>query len=162
MNNFEKYTALHNEVMKRLEDGDITTEQAKEVIDLSFDKYVTESVNIQSIKDAIKKLGNWIANALAKCREIHDEHKRLKIQKKIDTLTSKFKKLSNKDFKTETETFRIEMELIERERKEIDAALKNANMSTSSAAQYFTNLKSHEQFLNSEIQRLKQENKTKK
>ncbi len=43
MNNFEKYNALHTEVMKRLEDGEITIETAKAVIDLTFDKYIIEA-----------------------------------------------------------------------------------------------------------------------
>lgn len=56
MTNFERYNALHDEVMKRLEDGEITTEQAKNVIDLSFDKYITESV----VTDSAKKAIQWI------------------------------------------------------------------------------------------------------
>jgi hypothetical protein len=41
--NIEKYNKLHNELMKKLEAGEITTEQAKEINDLAFDKYITES-----------------------------------------------------------------------------------------------------------------------
>ena len=43
MENFERYTALHEELMKRLENGEITTEQAKILNDKFFDKYVVES-----------------------------------------------------------------------------------------------------------------------
>lgn len=43
MTNYEKYNKLHAEVMKRLEDGEITIETAKEVNDLAFEKYVTEN-----------------------------------------------------------------------------------------------------------------------
>jgi mevalonate kinase len=44
MNNFEKYSAIHAEVMNKLESGEITAEQAKEIKDLAFDKYVVEFV----------------------------------------------------------------------------------------------------------------------
>ena len=44
MTNFERYNALHNEVMKRLEEGEITTESAKELNDRFFDRYVVEFV----------------------------------------------------------------------------------------------------------------------
>lgn len=40
MNNFEKYNKLHDEIISRLENGEITTETAKEVNDLLFDKYI--------------------------------------------------------------------------------------------------------------------------
>lgn len=40
--NIEKYNILHDELMKRLESGEITVEMAKEVHDLAFDKYITE------------------------------------------------------------------------------------------------------------------------
>ena len=43
MNNFEKYSKLHDEVMKRLEDGEITIEKAKEINDLAFEKYISEA-----------------------------------------------------------------------------------------------------------------------
>ena len=55
MNNFEKYNKLHTEIMKRLEAGEITTEQAKEVNDLAFEKYVTEGVVDLSLKNTNKK-----------------------------------------------------------------------------------------------------------
>ena len=42
--NIEKYTKLHNELMKKLEAGEITGETAKDVNDLAFEKYVSESV----------------------------------------------------------------------------------------------------------------------
>ena len=45
MTNFEKYNKIHDEVMKRLEDGEITTEMAKEVNDLAFEKYLLEATN---------------------------------------------------------------------------------------------------------------------
>ena len=46
MNNFEKYHKLHSEVMTRLENGEITIEAAKDVIDLSFNKYIAEATEI--------------------------------------------------------------------------------------------------------------------
>lgn len=43
--NFEMYLQLHDEIMNRLESGEITIEMAKEVKDLAFDKYIiTEAV----------------------------------------------------------------------------------------------------------------------
>ena len=45
MADFERYNKLHDEVMKRLEVGEITTEQAKDVIDMSFEKYIFEYVD---------------------------------------------------------------------------------------------------------------------
>jgi hypothetical protein len=50
MTNFEKYNKLHDEVLKRLEDGEITVETAKEVTDLAFDKYITEDSNSSNNK----------------------------------------------------------------------------------------------------------------
>lgn len=55
MPNFEKYNKLHNEVIKRLKDGKITTEQAKEVHDKIFNKYIIESGEV-SIQNKILKL----------------------------------------------------------------------------------------------------------
>ena len=43
MKNNERYNIIHTEVMKRLGDGEITTEQAKELNNRFFDKYITES-----------------------------------------------------------------------------------------------------------------------
>ena len=57
MTNFEKYNKLHDEVMKRLENGEITVEQAKEVNDLAFDKYITEAKILDS-HDFRKNLEN--------------------------------------------------------------------------------------------------------
>lgn len=42
MTNFERYHALHDEVMKRLEDGEITTESAKELNDRFFNRYIMD------------------------------------------------------------------------------------------------------------------------
>ena len=39
----EKYNKIHDELIKKLEDGEITIEQAKEINELAFDKYVLES-----------------------------------------------------------------------------------------------------------------------
>ena len=62
MPNFEKYNKLHAEIMKRLEAGEITTEQAKEVNDLAFEKYITEDYGLDRLvvtaKDILKDLKN--------------------------------------------------------------------------------------------------------
>ena len=79
MNNFEKYNTLHNEVMKRLEDGEITIECAKEINDLAFEKYIIESpqqVLIQlatkCLNKSIKKFGH--SHDLTKqARRLYDE-----------------------------------------------------------------------------------------
>lgn len=42
--NFKKYSIIHNEIINRLEAGTIPIGNAKEVIDLAFDKYITENV----------------------------------------------------------------------------------------------------------------------
>jgi hypothetical protein len=55
--NIEKYNKLHDELMKRLESGEITTEQAKEVNDLAFDKYITESPTAQTKDISLKIWG---------------------------------------------------------------------------------------------------------
>ena len=46
MQDFNRYRLIHNEIMKRLEVGEITTEQAKSVIDLAFDKYTNDSQDV--------------------------------------------------------------------------------------------------------------------
>jgi hypothetical protein len=52
--NIEKYNKLHSEIMNRLENGEITVETAKEINDLAFDKYITESKIIDFIKKKLK------------------------------------------------------------------------------------------------------------
>ena len=51
--NIEKYSKLHNEIMKKLENGDITVERAKEVNDLAFNKYITKE-NVKTAEEAEK------------------------------------------------------------------------------------------------------------
>ena len=51
MANSERYNLLHDEVMRRLENGEITTEQANEVHDKIFDRYVIESEESQEPKN---------------------------------------------------------------------------------------------------------------
>lgn len=60
--NIEKYNKLHNELMNRLEAGEITTERAKEINDLAFDKYITEGHN--SVEDNMKKVYNELIKAI--------------------------------------------------------------------------------------------------
>jgi hypothetical protein len=47
--NIEKYNKLHDEIMKRLENGEITIETAREVNDLAFEKYMYESKELKII-----------------------------------------------------------------------------------------------------------------
>ena len=54
MSNYKRYNLIHNEIMNRLEAGKITTEQAKEVNDLAFNKYITESAISSIILDRYK------------------------------------------------------------------------------------------------------------
>ena len=71
MPNFERYLALHNEIMNRLERCEITTEQAKEVNDLAFDKYIMERSlfkkdnNEKNYKDSNPKYGDLQIAAVA-------------------------------------------------------------------------------------------------
>lgn len=48
--NFEKYLSLHNEIMNRLESGEITAEMAKNVNDLAFDKYIVSEAAGATLK----------------------------------------------------------------------------------------------------------------
>lgn len=79
MNNFEKYNKLHNEIMKRLEDGEITVEQAKEVSDLAFDKYISETVIInkpvdQETKDRlVREINIQLSEELMDIRREYDK-----------------------------------------------------------------------------------------
>ena len=66
MPNYNRYNKLHDEILTRLENGEITTEQAKDVIDLAFDKYVVEKVNIELSDNAIHVL----ENVLTKCKNL--------------------------------------------------------------------------------------------
>lgn len=52
--NFEKYYKVHNEVMDRLESGELTIEQAKEINDMAFDRYLMEN----KFTDAAKKVAS--------------------------------------------------------------------------------------------------------
>ena len=60
--NIKKYNKIHDEIMNRLEKGDITIESAKEVNNLAFDKYINDQNNImtESVKDIIKKMTNKV------------------------------------------------------------------------------------------------------
>ena len=69
MPNFERYGALHNEIMTRLENGEITTETAKEVIDAAFDKYVVEKVKIELLNPFDKKRYEKEANEFNKIKD---------------------------------------------------------------------------------------------
>ena len=65
MSDYKRYISLHDEIMHRLEDGQITTEQAKDVIDMAFEKYVMEPNNmiaLESFRDIINKISNSIFN----------------------------------------------------------------------------------------------------
>ena len=57
-NNFEKYLSIHEEIMTRLENGEITTETAKEVNDLAFNKYIVSERAITPLTDKSK----WVFN----------------------------------------------------------------------------------------------------
>ena len=46
--NFDKYNILHNEVIDKLQNGEITIEKAKEINDLAFDKYITSFFTYES------------------------------------------------------------------------------------------------------------------
>ena len=57
---FEKYSLIHDELMKKLEDGEITTEQVKELDNLMFDKFILEKSdknNIERFRDILMKNG---------------------------------------------------------------------------------------------------------
>ena len=92
MTNFERYNALHDEVMKRLEEGEITTEQAKSVIAMSFEKYCTETFEYEDDNE----LEIFEESARQKYVELL-EKKRDKLQTLIKHATGeKRKELQNK------------------------------------------------------------------
>ena len=58
MDNLNKYDLLHTELMKRLEEGEITTEQAKYLNNKFFDKYIIEDeidIYNEGFKDSVKE-----------------------------------------------------------------------------------------------------------
>jgi len=55
-NNFKKYNILHNEVMKRLDEGEITIEQVKELNNRFFDKYI----NINNYENYFNEVTNQL------------------------------------------------------------------------------------------------------
>ena len=56
MSNFDRYNRLHTEIINRLEKGEITTEQAKDVVNLAFNKYIVEAENDTLSDDDKEKL----------------------------------------------------------------------------------------------------------
>lgn len=123
MTNFEKYNKLHTEIMKKLENGEITIEKAKEVNDLAFDKYITEGITMNRLKknlvydkdnkkdDTIKYLGKKAADLLYKVdkndtdkknalRENPDDKKNIEDRhlKEQNRLWSEINKLSDEEY----------------------------------------------------------------
>lgn len=84
--NIEKYNKLHDEIMKRLENGEITMEQAKEVNDLAFDKYIVmESTDIsKSRKDILNTTLKMLREAKIKYIEYLDDDKEKLISGEIN------------------------------------------------------------------------------
>ena len=73
MTNFERYNKLHNEVMTRLEKEEITIEQAKDVIDLAFDKYMVESgEDVEKLKARHDTLEREYKKCEAELRKLND------------------------------------------------------------------------------------------
>lgn len=63
--NIEKYSKLHNEIMKKLENGEITVENAKEINDLAFNKYITEG----KFSDAFNKVKKSVSSTVGKVKQ---------------------------------------------------------------------------------------------
>lgn len=86
MTNYERYLEIHNELMNRLANGEITTEQAKEVNDLAFDKYIVEKVSVEMNPGLKTKINNVIRNvhvSITTCKSLLKD-----IQNKIDKAKS--------------------------------------------------------------------------
>jgi predicted nucleic acid-binding Zn-ribbon protein len=103
--NIERYIGLHNEVMTRLENGEITVEQAKEVNDLAFNKYIVESGNTglsDDEKKNLKKRYDELQKEFDKCNEklrsINDESdsEYIKINKRAHEITKEQKEIRKK------------------------------------------------------------------
>lgn len=95
--NFERYDVIHNEIMKRLQEGEITIEQAKEVNDLAFDKYIVEAE--LTIQDKILELRSRFESVTGKLLNTIDDisHKMDSDEKtEYSDLKSRYDKFSSK------------------------------------------------------------------
>ena len=88
MNNLQRYNSIHSEVMARLEKGELTTEQAKDVIDLAFDKYMIES------SEDIKKLKAKLATLEKECKVCEEQLRKLN---ETDITSDEYKKYNEID-----------------------------------------------------------------
>ena len=118
MNNFEKYNKLHDEVMKRLKDGEITIETAKGIVDISFNKYIVEKTNSSSyaIKPKTLQLYNTILRELYKIHMPKSDKIKDDLYKLISDVKdriSEIKKISNKNVDVD-EFYKVDKVLLSR------------------------------------------------
>lgn len=109
-NTFERYCAVHAEILNRLENKKITVEQAKNVIDLAFNKYIVESTDdtqtddgIETLKARKTELDNEYRKCeseLAKINDVNgsseDAKKYTDIEKRMKEISSEQKEISKK------------------------------------------------------------------
>lgn len=132
--NFERYSAIHNELIKRLQDGEITIEFAKEVNDLAFDKYISEKVDFKNIankvqetknrikdtvSDTSKKIGTKVTDTANKLREVVNEPKQEKAEKE-----AKLARLQEEYNKCATELRKVKNDMSQPQHKAPDIAEK--------------------------------------
>lgn len=97
MTNFERYHKLHSEVMDRLKDGIITIEQAREVNDKIFTKYIVEAS--VSIQDKILELRTRFESITGKLLDtINDKSDKMDLNErtKYRELKTQYDNFSNK------------------------------------------------------------------
>ena len=108
MPNFDRYNKLHDEIMKRLEDGEITTERAKEVNDLAFEKYILEAA-ISPVLLSTAIIGGMIVSGISSIKKDmkKDEINKIEKQKQQDAEEEKFVKNIVSDINSNKEVFTL-------------------------------------------------------
>lgn len=150
--NIEKYNKIHNELMNRLENGKITVENAKEVHDLVFDKYIAEGaidpLTIAGLTVFALSLGTLsvyaIINKINQSKEFKNKKQTDntidKYEKCMDVLVSKLNKATITYHPKAISVMKKNLELFESSSKELEKLDKKLYSFTSPKEYKFHNI----------------------